>query len=344
MRLKTEVEHDVEQSLYGRSGCSRGDSVGSEELQLPQRSYITVAQDGTGDYGSIQEAVNAVPDGNWAEVVIRIKAGTYFEKITVPADKTHVTFIGEGMDKTVLAYDDYAGRLQPDGDITGTFRSAALTVRANWFHAQGVTIQNTYDGSQGNGGKQAVACYLSGEHDSFLECGLKGGQDTLYVKEGSHYFKRCFIAGHTDFIFGGARAVFEECTLHSTAEKGYICAPSTPLSQKYGFLFLKCETTGITQEETVFLGRPWHPGLDPYAVGCAVFMDCYLGPHIRREGWTDMGGYLCKNARFYEYGNKGPGSASHEKRRLLTREQANDYAPVKVLGWDPDTERGGLAH
>lgn len=307
----------------------------------PQKSYLTVAQDGTGDYATIQEAVYAVPDGNWAEAVIRIQAGIYFEKITVPADKTHITFWGEGIGKTVLAYDDFAGRLQPDGDITGTFRSATLTVRANWFHAQGLTIRNDYDGSQGSGG-QAVACYLSGEHDSFVECSLEGGQDTLFSKEGSHYFKQCTVAGHTDFIFGGARAVFEECVLHCTAEKGYLCAPSTPVSQKYGFYFLDCEITGITGEESVFLGRPWHPGLDPYAVGCAVFDHCYMDAHIRREGWADMGGYLCKNARLYEYGSKGPGSGSHENRRLLTREQAADYTPFKVLGWDPDTERGGL--
>lgn len=318
--------------------------------EIPQKSYITVSKNGFGDYETIQEAINGVCDGNYAEAVIKISAGTYYEKITVGGDKTHITLMGEDLSNTIITFDDYAGKIQPNGDITGTFRSASIQVRANWFHAENLTIENSYDGS-GEGGRQAVACYVSGEHDSFVNCRFIGRQDTLFVKEGSHYFKDCYIEGDTDFIFGGARAVFETCHIFSVYNKpvdpehlpkGYICAPCTPCSQKYGFLFLDCITDGSFPDNTVFLGRPWHPGLDPYAIGNAIFMNCQLGKHINKLGWTNMGGYLCKNARLYEYGNRGEGAVVSETRRQLTEAEAEAIHVRKVLGWNPETERGGL--
>lgn len=322
------------------------------ERELPQRSIISVAADGSGDYQSIGEAVAAVPDGNRAEVRIRIRRGIYEEKLLIPADKTHITLLGEDSSNTVIRWTDYAGRLWDNGDITGTFRSAAVTVRANWFHAANLTIENSYDGKKGSGGRQAPALSISGEHDSFENCVFLGRQDTLYLGEGSVYLKRCFIEGDTDFLFGGARAVLEQCQIHSVQKgeesgksyTGCICAPSTPISQKYGFLFLDCHLTGDVPDGSVYLGRPWHPGLDPYAVGNAVFINCELRPHICPAGWTDMGGFLAKNARFYEFENTGSGAAApgNETRPQLTREEAALYSKDRVLGWNPDTERGGL--
>lgn len=320
--------------------------------ELPGKSYITVSKDGKGDYETVQEAVNSIIDGNCSEVVMKIAPGTYYEKITVSGDKPHITMIGEDAKTTILTYDEHAGKIQPNGDITSTFRTGSLEVRANWLHAENLTIVNSYDGISGEGGKQAVACYLSGEHVSFVNCRFIGRQDTLFTKEGSHYFKDCYIEGGVDFIFGGARAVFEHCRIHSFFNKqiidgeklpnGYICAPSTSMNQKYGFLFLSCNVEGEFPDNTVFLGRPWHPGLDPFAVGSAVFMHCELGKHIQEKGWMNMGGYLCKNARFFEYENTGAGAKINDNRRQLTVEEANEYSPQRVLGWNPDVERGGL--
>lgn len=310
---------------------------------LPQKTHSYVAADGSGDYRTIQEAVDAVPIHNSADVWIHIKPGVYRERVVISGDKPYISFLGEGEDPkdVVIVNNVHAGKLMDNGDPTGTFRTGTVCIYANHFTAKNITFSNDYDRT-GDGGAQAVAVYASGEHMTFDGCRFCGLQDTLYVKDGTQLFENCYIEGDVDFIFGGARAVFEKCEIHSVNPKpeeepnkgGYIAAPSTPAAQKFGFLFKECVMTGNNSDNTVFLGRPWHPGSDPNAVGCCLFMHCELGPHIREDGWKrHMGGFLSVNARLYEFENTGPGAAQHEMRRQLTADQAAEYTKERVLGW-----------
>ncbi len=310
--------------------------------ELPQKSHIYVAADGSADYTSVQEAVDAVPVHNSRDVIIHIKPGIYEERIEVSGDKPFITMVGEGHkpEDTVLTFGSWAGMTWDNGDVTTTFRTATVNVYANYFKAENLTIVNSYDGTAG-GGRQALALYASGFHIEFVRCRFYGAQDTVYTKDGSQLFTECYIEGDVDFIFGGARAVFEKCEIHSINVNpeeepyrgGYIAAPSTPSSQKYGYLFTECVITGDNADNTVFLGRPWHPGSDPDAIGNCVFMHCVLGAHIREDGWkSHMGGFLTANARLYEFENKGPGAKEHEMRRQLTPEQAAEYTKERVLG------------
>lgn len=311
--------------------------------ELPQKSHTYVAKDGSADYTSVQAAIDAVPVHNSTDVYIHIRPGVYEEKVDISADKPYITLVGEGdnPEDTVISFGIHAGMKQPNGDITGTFRTASVHIYANHFKAENLSIINSYDGT-GEGGRQAVAVYASGEHIIFENCRFVGRQDTVYAKDGTQLFDRCYIEGDVDFIFGGARAVFDKCEIHSVNVNpeeepnrgGYIAAPSTPISQKYGFLFNECIMTGNNSDNTVFLGRPWHPGADPYAIGSCVFMHCELGSHIREDGWkSHMGGFLSANARLYEFENKGPGAVGHESRRQLTKEQAAEFTKERVLGW-----------
>lgn len=311
--------------------------------ELPQTCHMYVAADGSGDYTTIMEAVDAVPVHNNTTTILHVKPGVYRERVEICGDKRYVVLKGEGErpEDVVITYDNYGGKTMENGDVMGTFRSATFFVYANHFTAENVTFENSYDGSAG-GGRQAVALYCSAEHARFFGCRFIGRQDTLYAKDGTQYYKDCYIEGDVDYIFGGARAVFEDCELYSfnidesdEGRRSYITAPSTPAAQKYGFLFLNCRTTGNFGPESVFLGRPWHPGSDPMANSCCVFKNCELSDQIRTEGWKEhMGGFLSKNARLYEYGCRGEGVKSHERRRLLTDAEAEEYTKEKVLGWD----------
>jgi len=316
--------------------------VQNTQGELPLKSHIYVAADNSADYASVQEAIDAVPVHNSQDVMIHIKPGIYEERIEVSADKPFITLIGEGEkpEDTVLTYGIWAGKILENGDPATTFRTGSLNVYANHFKAVNLSVVNSYDGSQ-NGGRQALAAYVSGYHIEFERCRFSGAQDTLYTKDGSQLYTECYIEGDVDFIFGGARAVFDRCQIHSINVNpveepnrgGYIVAPSTPASQKYGYLFTDCIMTGDNAENTVFLGRPWHPGSDPFAIGHCVFMHCQLGPHIREDGWkSHMGGFLTMNAKLYEFENKGPGAKEHEMRRQLTKEQAAEYTKERVLG------------
>lgn len=309
--------------------------------ELPQISHIYLKADGTGDYATIQEAVSAVPDHNSAQVVIHLQPGVYRETVEISGDKPHISLQGEGSgpEETEIVYDNHAGTKQPNGDITGTFRSGTVSIYSNYFTARNLTFKNDFDGV--SGGRQALAVYASGEQMEFENCRFISLQDTLYAKDGSQYYENCYIEGDVDFVFGGARAYFENCDLYAinvnpedTERKAYLTAPSTPVSQKYGLVFHKCRVDSNCAAGKVYLGRPWHPGSDPYAVGNCVFMECELSDCIAEEGWKpEMGGFLSKNARLYEYKNSGSSALVNEARRQLSDEEAADYSIEKVLFW-----------
>lgn len=320
----------------------------NQNRELPQNAIIYVAKPRSGysgDYATVQEAIDAIPEGNTTPVTIYLRPGTYREAVRISGDKPFITLIGEGEtpEDVCIAYDNYAGRKRENGDMTGTFRSATVSVYANHFTAQNLTFANTFDGARDVGGRQALAFYGSGEHMKLIHCRFLGKQDTLYTRDGSQYYKDCYIEGDVDFIFGAARVVFEHCHIHSLQRTnaqpgevhGYVAAPSTYTSQPYGYVFRHCTLTSECPEHSVYLGRPWHAGSDPFAVGYAVYIQCELGAHIHPDGWTDMGGFLGRNGRFGEFENTGAGARVTAGRPQLAAEEAAALTDEKVLGWQP---------
>ncbi|HEX5603439.1 MAG TPA: pectate lyase, partial [Pyrinomonadaceae bacterium] len=234
-------------------------------------------------------AVDHVPDNN-QPVVIQIKRGVYREQVRVT--KPYLTFRGEDPTNTVLTY--RLSALQ-----AGNTRLAFSTlINANDFHAENLTFENSF-----GTGSQAVALFVDADRASFKNCRFLGWQDTLFVNGSRHYFKDCYIEGHVDFIFGTASAVFEDCTIHSKGQ-GYVTAHYRLSNEEdTGFVFVRCRLTGSNTGNGVYLGRPWRP----YAR--VVFIDCWLGDHIRAEGWDNWRDPAReKTASFAEYKSKGPGA------------------------------------
>lgn len=294
---------------------------------------------GSGDYVTVQDAVDAVPGNNTEPVEIYVKNGVYKEVVKVPADKRFITKIGESAENTILSYDNYAKKSKPEGGTYGTSGSASVFLYASDFTAKNLTMQNTFDESTVEGGSQAVAVHTRGERMAFYNVRFIGNQDTLLANSGSQHFNKCYIEGDVDFIFGVARAVFDDCDIvsvdrGSSTNNGYITAASTNITEPYGFLFVNSRLKSEAAEGTVYLGRPWHPGGDPNAIASVVFKNSELGAHIHKDGWTDMSGFSAKDARFYEYQNSGPGASI--TRRQLTDEEAKLYTVENVLrGWNP---------
>ncbi|WP_318153000.1 pectinesterase family protein [Metabacillus arenae] len=300
---------------------------------------LVVAKDGSGDYQTVQEAIDAVPANNTEPVKIFLKNGVYKEVVKVPANKPFISLIGENPEKTILTYDNYAKKPRPEGGTYGTGGSATVYLYASDFVAKNLTMENSFDESLVEGGSQAVAVYTRSDRMTFHNVRFIGNQDTLYANGGTQYFSQCYIEGDVDFIFGGARAVFEDCDIvsvdrGSTTNNGYITAASTNINEPYGFLFVNSRLTSEAADGTVYLGRPWHPGRDPSAVASVVFKNCELGAHIHQDGWTDMSGFSAKDARFFEYQNEGPGV--NLSRPQLSDDEAKQFTVENVLkGWNP---------
>ncbi|MBR4686774.1 MAG: pectin esterase [Bacteroidales bacterium] len=302
------------------------------------RYDIVVDQTGHGDYMTVQEAIDAVPNYSHEKITtILIKAGTYKECIDIPHTKFRMKIMGEGADKTILSYDRYAEQLWPDSDFkVGTSGSASIYIHSSYVTFEDITFENT--AGEGKEIGQAVAVFTDGDFLFFRRCRFIGNQDTLYTygrfgKDGGikrNYFLDCYIEGTTDFIFGPSIAYFENCHIHSK-KNSYVTAASTLQGQKYGYVFKNCRLTAAPGIDKCYLGRPWG------AYAKTVFIGCELGPHIVADGWHDWekeGKPNTKENSYYaEYQNVGPGAKGPRVTwaHTLTAKEAADYTFEKVM-------------
>ncbi|MEP6731082.1 MAG: pectinesterase family protein [bacterium] len=318
---------------------------------------------GVATYRSIGGALEGIPQNGIGRAVIFIRNGRYHEKLTV--ERPYITLRGESRDNTVLTYDAAAGAPSPGGGTYGTRGSFTLRIIAPDFHAENLTIENAFDyltnaaksdsdasklrGSQG----VALMTDMDADRSVFSNVKVLGHQDTLFPNAGRSYFHKCEVWGSVDFIFGAGRVVFDDCDIisrdrGSKTNNGYISAPSTLASAPYGFLFRGCrfrKEKADMPANTVTLGRPWHPFANPAVNSSAVFIDSWMDDHIGAKGWDRMSSvdstgtrtwYEPADARFFEYGTKGPGAVSSASRKVLSADEAKKYTPEKVLeGWVP---------
>ncbi len=280
----------------------------------PSPSEVTVAKDGSGDFTTIQQAVDALrsfrPEGR---ATIRVRNGVYEEKVVVPSHKTEISIIGESRDSTILIWHDHANMPDGKGGTIGTFGTYTLKVEGPGFICEDMTIVNdamTFNNPRWhishkdiyNVG-QAVAVHIDADRVIFRNCALKGFQDTLFTgnPEGREFFDNCWIEGTVDFIFGPATVWFRQCHLHALSD-GYYTAASTP-EGRYGYIFDACTFTASEGIGKLWLGRPWRP----YAQ--VILKDCLIDAPVDPQGWNDWGDPANhRTARFWEYSCSGKGA------------------------------------
>jgi pectinesterase len=293
-------------------------------LEIADWVDIIVDADGSGDYSTVQAAIDAIPNNNPVEKVIYIRNGIYKEKVLVPSSKTHITIIGEHVDSTILSYDDYSGRIV-DGIELGTSTSYSFAADANDFTAMNLTFEN----SAGDVG-QAVALRTNADRQSFLRCKMVGYQDTYYTwGRYRNYLKNCLIVGAIDYIFGATTAIFDSCQIHSLREGSYITAASTEEWASFGYVFMDCRLTAAYKKTGIYLGRPWKP----YAK--TVFYECDEGSFLHSNGWSLWSGNNNHTTCFYaEYKCIGPGSDTLNRvtwSHQLSDEEASAYTIENIF-------------
>lgn len=299
----------------------------SQLLYAQQRYDFVVASDGTGNFKTVQEAFNAVPDFRKNQTTIFIKTGTYREKLVLPKSKTNVKIVGEDAMKTILTYDDFASKKNRFGEEIGTTGSTSFFVFGDDFIAENITFEN----SSGPVG-QAVAVRVDADRVQFLNCRFLGFQDTLYPygEKSRQYYKNCYIEGTVDFIFGWSTAVFDSCTIFCKKGGLYITAASTSENTPYGFVFFNCRITGDVGENSFYLGRPWRP------FARTVFINCYLDKHIKPEGWHNWNKPEAEKTSYYaEYNSTGAGANKTSRvswSHQLTEEEVKAYTLEKIFG------------
>jgi len=293
----------------------------SQTANPQQYKYtFTVAKDGSGDYKYIQDAIDAMRVFPLEPITLYIKNGVYNEKIELPANNTDVTFVGESVEKTIITFNDYSGR----GKLN-TFTSPTAKISGNRFVAQNITFSNSA-GAVG----QALALYVDADKAVFKNCRFLGNQDTIYAcgENSRQLFIDCYIEGTTDFIFGPATAVFQNCTIKGKTNS-FITAANTTPGKKYGFVFLDCKVIVDSSVTKILLGRPWR------AASKSVFIRCELPKQIGAEGWNNWNNPANEKTAFYaEYKNTGEGAVTTGRvawAKQLTDKEAKEYTLENIF-------------
>lgn len=289
---------------------------------------LVVSRDGTGEFRTIDEAIEVCRAFMDYHKVIYVKNGVYKEKLILPSWLQNIEICGEDKERTIITWDDHANiKIKGTDRNMGTFRTYTMKVDGNMITFKNITIEN-------NAAKlgQAVALHTEGDRLVFINCRILGNQDTIYTgKAGTRlYFKDCLIEGTTDFIFGPSTAWFENCEIFSRSNS-YITAASTPQDRPYGYIFNNCRITAAEGVDKVFLGRPWRD------YGYTLFMNCNLGKHIRPEGWHHWEKQRMNTARYLEYNNTGEGAATSQRAtwtKQLTKKEAAKITLENVFGID----------
>lgn len=337
-----------------KSGVGPRGSIGTTAATTTAAAAttLTVAKDGSGQYSTVQAAINAVPANNPSRVVISVKPGTYREAVTVPANKPHVTIVGAGASRkdTVIVEGHAAGQTKPDGSGTyGTPGSATLSVKADDTQVRNLSVTNDFNegANQSLSGHQAVALLTQADKVFLDSLIITGDQDTLEMETaakgtlGRVYVKNSYVLGNVDFIFGRGTAVVDQSVITlrkrwDGTSAGYITAPSTEANRK-GILITRSTVNGDVSNGSFFLGRNWHPGGDTTVDPQTTVRETSLSGAIRTTPWSDMGGFSWKEDRFAEYKNTGAGSGSASSNRpQLTDSQATGQELADWLGdWTP---------
>src|SRR6187397_8516 len=300
----------------------------SQTANAQQYKYVfTVAKDGTGDYYNIQDAIDAMRVYPLRRITLYIKNGVYNEKIALPSDNTDVSFIGESVDKTIISFNDYSGRAK----LT-TFTSYTAKISGNRFIAENITFMN----SAGPVG-QALALYVDADKAVFKNCKFLGNQDTIFTsgEQSRQLFVDCYIEGTTDFIFGPATSVFQNCTIRAKTNS-YITAASTTKGKLFGYVFIDCKIKADSAVNKLYLGRPWR------ANAKTVFIRCDLPKAIAPEGWNNWSNHENEKTVFYaEYKSTGEGAAPDKRvkwSKQLKDMQARAYSLATIFSFDVKKE------
>ena len=303
--------------------------VGFLNVSFAQGNIIVVAKDGSGNYTTIQSALNAIHSNTPS--TIHIKTGVYNEIVVVDATKNKIIFLGDGKEKTIISFNNHAGMKMENGDTVNTWTSATTFIYGNDFTAQNIGFRNDAGFTAG----QAVAVRVEGNRAAFYNCAITGFQDVLFLSGSGvkQYFQNCYIEGTTDFIFGASTAVFNNCLIKSK-KNSHVTAASTNSIIPFGFVFLNCKLISDSGLNNVSLGRPWSP------TASVTYINCWMDKHITPSGWNNWKNPVNEStARFAEYHNSGPGANTEARvkwSKQLTDSEAKSYTIANILGhWDP---------
>ncbi|KAI7981082.1 Pectinesterase 2 [Camellia lanceoleosa] len=304
---------------------------------------LVVAQDGSGNYQSIQAALDfAAKRSGSGRFVIHVKSGVYKENIEIGNKMKNIMLVGDGLKNTIIT-----GSRSVGGGST-TFNSATVAVTGGGFIARDITFRNT----AGPQNHQAVALRSGSDLSVFYRCGFEGYQDTLYIHSQRQFYKECDIYGTVDFIFGNAAVVLQNCMIYArkpmSRQKNTVTAQgrtdpnqNTGISIHNSQVLASSDLKPVLSSIKTYLGRPWKQ------YSRTVYLQTYLDTLVDPTGWLEWDGNFALNTLYYgEYKNSGPGSSTSGRvkwggyRVISSSTEASQFSVANFIAgqsWLPST-------
>ena len=308
--------------------------IGYSQNNVNKVFDMVVASDGSGNYTSVQAAINAAPEHSTRPYLIFIKNGIYDELVDIPAEKTYIHLIGQDAKSTIIRHTMHCGgkdsqqfEYSVNNPQSENYKHHA--VMDNWgsnFYMENITLENSW-GTRQQAGPQALAIRTFADRMAFYNCRFLSFQDTWFTTTNDtdrHYIKDCYLEGAVDYIYGSGDILAEETTFYNVRSGSIITAPCHTKA-RYGYAFLNCIVDGNQKaaDGKLKLGRPWHN--NPVNVWINTKMLISVAP----EGWTDMGTIPYLFAEYRSHDNQGKLINTGKRKTVYTytdRNTGNKYS------------------
>lgn len=326
--------------------------------------HAIVAKDGSGNYNTVQAAIDGAPVNNAKPYLIFITNGEYDELVNIPQDKPFIHLVGQDCEKTIIKHAIHCGgkndqhfELSVNNPVSSNYKHhGVFESRAADFYAENITFLNTY-GVNSQSGPQALAIRSHTDRQAFYHCKFRSFQDTWFTSpqdDDRLYVNNCWIEGAVDYFYGGGNALAEYCTFYNVRSGSVITAPCHTPNAKYGYAFRNCIVDGNQQaaDGRLKLGRPWHHK------SITVWINTTMKIPIAPEGWTDMGTVpglfaeynsmdkngktidLSKRKTSYSYTERESGKKiTGTCRAVISHEEADRYSYENMIlgtdNWNP---------
>src|SRR5215813_4220625 len=289
---------------------------------------LVVAADGSGDFATVQGAIDFVPAANATRRIIFLRKGVYQELVRINGAKPLITLRGEDRKKTEIAYANNA-------NFNPNSRSVVWVDAGDWT-VENLTVRNLTP----QGGSQAETIRTSAVRSQIRNCDLYSFQDTLQLN-GSAYVENCYIEGDVDFMWGNAAAYFLNCELKNVRTGGFYVQARTPQNQP-GFIYVNCRLSGAAGVTGDFLAR-----IDPnvFPDSQVVYINSAMGPQVTPAGWRLDNATSPNTVRFWEYRSTDLNGAPLDvSQRIASSRQISDAEATQLSdtnfvlgGWAPQT-------
>ena len=303
--------------------------------------------DGTGDYFSIQAAIDGAPSNRNAPWLIFVKNGRYSGLVRVPSDKPFIHLIGEDRDHVIIEHKIHCGDASDplSSSAQGVSDCSAVVISAPDFYAENISFENAY-GVQAQDGPQALAIFTNEDHISFNNCKFRSFQDTWLTSKKRDtdraYVNNTWIEGAVDYIYGGSDIYVENSDIYFV-RSGYLVAPAhKEETTLWGYVFNNCTIDAKEGVTSYSLGRPWHN--QPMA----VFLNTTMKVLPMAEGWSEWGAIpklfaeynsMYPNGDPVDLGSRRTIYNGETRQAVLSREEAAEYTYENVIykrdSWDP---------